>query len=87
MSSEEENIEIQKQLQTLENTARKYLSKEALTRYFTIKSANQEFAVQILIFLSQAINQNYISKQLTDGEFKELLKKLQAPKKDFKIIK
>jgi DNA-binding TFAR19-related protein (PDSD5 family) len=87
MSSEEENIEIQKQLQALENTARKYLSKEALTRYFTIKSANQEFAIQILIFISQAINQNYIKEKLSDAEFKELLKKLQAPKKDFKIIR
>ncbi|MBI2671970.1 hypothetical protein HYX16_03480 [Candidatus Woesearchaeota archaeon] len=87
MSSEEENIEIQKQLQTLENTARKYLSKEALTRYFTIKSANQEFAIQILIFISQAINQKYIKEKLSDEEFKELLKKLQAPKKDFKVIR
>ena len=89
MSNNEENeaLELQRQIQFLENTIKQYLSKEALTRYFTIKSTNPQFALQILGFVHQAINQKYIQNQLSDAEFKDLLKKIQEPKKTFKIRK
>ena len=88
MPNEEANIdEVQKQITFLENNLRKYLSKEALTRYFTIKATKPEFALQISAFVYQAVNQGYIKEKIKDEEFKQLLKKIQEPKKDFKIIK
>ena len=87
MSSNDENLELQKQILALEETIKKYLSKEALTRFYNIKTVNPEFAIQIMVFIREAINQKYINQKLTDSEFKDLLKKLQQPKKDFKIIK
>jgi len=84
---ESKRIELQKQIEVLENTIKNYLSKEAISRYFTIKSTNPEFAIQVALFIYQSVNQNYIKNKLTDSEFKELLKKIQGPKKEFKIIK
>ena len=80
-------IELQKQIQFLENTIRQYLSKEALTRYFTIKSTNPQFAIQVLAFIHQAVTQKHIKNRISDDEFKDLLKRLQEPKKEFRIRK
>ena len=87
MSNKEDDADIQKQINILENTLRTHLSREALTRYFTIKSTNPNFALQVSAFIHQAVNQNYIKGQLTDTEFKDLLRILQEPKKEFKIRK
>ncbi len=87
MPNNPEIEEIQKQILLLENTLREYLDKEALTRYFTIKTANPEFALQAGFFIKQAINQKYINEKLTDAQFKDILKKLQGPKKEFHIRK
>ena len=87
MSNNEENeaLELQKQIDVLETTLKSCLSKDALIRYFTIKSTNPKFALQILAFVHQAVNQKYIKGQLSDNEFKDLLRKLQEPKKEFNI--
>ena len=87
MSNNNEIEEIQKQILLLENNLRNCLSKEALSRYFTIKTANSEFAIQVAAFISQALNQKYINQKLSDAEFKDILKKLQENKKEFRIIK
>ena len=79
--------DIQKQIILLENNLRTYLDKGALSRYFAIKTANPEFALQVGIFIVQSINQKYLNQKLTDAEFKEILKKLQENKKQFRIIK
>lgn len=86
MSNEEIDEEaLKRQVNFWESTLRGYLSKDALTRYFTIKSTNPNFALQILAFVYEAVNQKYIKGQLSDKEFKELLIKLQQPKKEFRI--
>ena len=85
--SNKEDDDIQNQIIFLENTLRAYLSREALTRYFTIKTTNPSFAIQIAAFVHQAVNQKYIKGQLTDTEFKDLIRKLQEPEKKFKIRK
>lgn len=87
MSSEDNEAEIQKQIDFLENNLKLYLSKEALTRYYTIKATNPKFAIQIIAFVHQASNQKYIKGQLNDNEFKDLLRNLQEPKKQFRIRK
>ena len=77
--------ELQKQIILIENNLREHLSKEALTRYFTLKTANPEFALQAGIFIINAVKQNYINQKLNDAEFKDILKRLQGPKKEFRI--
>ncbi len=79
--------EFQKQILLLENNLRTFLDKEALSRYFTIKTANPEFALQVGLFIVNAVNQKYLNQKLTDAEFKEILKKIQENKKQFRIIK
>ena len=87
MSNNNEIEEIQKQILLLENNLRNCLDKDALARYFTIKTANPELAIQVAAFISQAINQRYINQKLTDAQFKDILKKIQENKKGFRLIK
>ncbi|MEK6936481.1 MAG: DNA-binding protein [Nanoarchaeota archaeon] len=87
MSNNNEIEELQKQILLLENNLRNCLSKDALSRYFTIKTANPEFALQAGVFIVQAVNQKYLNEKLSDEEFKGVLRKLQENKKGFRIIK
>jgi DNA-binding TFAR19-related protein (PDSD5 family) len=87
MSNNPEIEELQRQIILIENNLRECLSKDALTRYFTIKAANPQLAIQIGLFIKQATNQKYINQKLSDTEFKDLLKKIQGPKKEFNILK
>ena len=87
MSNNNEIEEIQKQILLLENNLRNCLDKDALARYFTIKTANPELAIQVAAFISQAINQRYLNQKLTDAQFKDILKKIQENKKGFRLIK
>lgn len=90
--SEQENqynqyLEVQKQFDALEQTVKKYLSKEAIARYGNLKAAHQEKAVQIVSVLAQLIQSGQITEQISDETFKSILLRLQQPKKEFKITK
>lgn len=76
---------LQQQIQQLENLVKQYLSKEAITRYNTIKLAHQEFAIHILTLITQLIQANQIKEKLSDEQFKKLIKQIQPQKKEFKI--
>lgn len=81
----EEQQQIQTKLEQLETLVKQFLSKEALQRYGNLKAAHQEKAIQLLVILSQAIQQGQIKEKLTDEKLKEILKQLQPEKKEFKI--
>lgn len=85
MQNSEDLSELQKQISFFENKLSLSLSKEALTRYYTVKSINPEFALKVCIFLNQTITQKYINQKLDDTQFKIILKQLQDSKKEFKI--
>ena len=85
MQNSEDLSELQKQISLFENALRLNLSKEALTRYYTVKAINPEFALKICIFLNQTITQKYINQKLNDTQFRIILKQLQDSKKEFKI--
>ena len=81
----QEQQQIQTQIEQLEVMIKQFLSKEALQRYGNLKAAHQEKAVQLLVVLGQAIQQGQIKEKITDEQLKNILKKLQPEKKDFKI--
>jgi len=80
----EENVkqqfELAKQIQLLENGLRNHLTKEALTRYYNIKTVNKEKAIQILALMMQLIQSGQIKEPLTDARFKEILLLLEQRK-------
>lgn len=87
MNNDENNQqELQKQLQEIENIAKQYLSKEALQRYGNLRTAFPEKAIKVATLIVQLINNSQITEKLDDQKFKYLLSQLEDKKK-FNIIK
>ena len=83
-----EQVELQKQIQQLENSVKPYLSKEAISRYSNLKAAHPDKAIQVLLVIFQGIQSGGINEVIIDDEkFKSLLLQLKQPKKEFKITK
>ncbi|MFH1399389.1 MAG: DNA-binding protein [Candidatus Woesearchaeota archaeon] len=79
----QEQQETQKQIGELEAVVKTRLTKDALQRYGNIKAAYPDKAVQLLVIIGQAI-QNQNITQITDAQLKDLLLRL-SPKKEFTI--
>lgn len=81
MSMEEEQmqaeLELAKQLKIIENAAKIKMSKEAISRYGTLKIAHPEKAVKAISFIAQAVQEGKIQETITDAQFKELLMRIQ----------
>ena len=82
-----EQVELRQQIELLENIAKQYMSKEAISRYGNLKSAYPELALQVSALIAQAIQAGQVREKITDEQFKEVLKRIQRPKKEFKILK
>jgi len=63
-----------------------YLTKEAITRYSSLKIAHPETATKLLVSVYQAIQQGYITEKIDDNKLKEILREIQGHKKDFRIL-
>lgn len=82
----QQNAEIQQQVQALENFVKTKLTKEALVRYGNLKTAHPEKAIQLLALLGQALQTQNI-QQINDEQLKDLLKRMEPAKRDFKITR
>jgi len=81
----QEELQLQQQIQQLEAVVKQFLTKEALQRYGNLKTAHPEKAIQILVILSQLIQQGKIKIKVDDQQLKEILKQITPGKKEFKI--
>ncbi len=81
----QEELQLQQQIQQLEEIVKQFLTKEALQRYGNLKTAHPEKSLQILVILSQLIQQGRIKKKIDDNILKEVLKQITPEKKEFKI--
>lgn len=87
MNQEEiqKQLELQKQVQQLETLVKQHLTREAITRYGSIKAAHPEKAMQTISIIAQLIQSGQITEKITDEQFKNILLKLQQPKQETKI--
>lgn len=81
----EEQQQIQNQVEQLEGLVKQFLTKEALERYGNLKTVHQEKAIKILAIFGQMIQTGQIKSKINDIQFRDILKKLDPPKKEFKI--
>ncbi len=82
---QQEELQLQQQIQQLETVVKQFLTKEALQRYGNLKAAHPEKAIQLLVILSQLIQQGKIKGKVDDQQLKEILKQITPGKKEFKI--
>ncbi|MBW3003537.1 hypothetical protein KY328_03170 [Candidatus Woesearchaeota archaeon] len=78
--------EFNQQVNTLETAVKQHLTKEALSRYGNLKSAHPEKAVQLLTILAQIIQTGKL-QVIGDEQLKDILQRMEPPKKEFKITR
>ena len=86
-SNQEKQLQFLKQLEVLEQKVKLYLSQQSIARYGGIKAANPEKAMRVVLIMAKAIEAGQVKRKLTDEEFKQVLRELQEPKKEFRIKK
>lgn len=79
---QEQQQKIRQQIDALENIVRQKLTKEALSRYGTLKSAHPERAIQLLTLLAQHISEFDV---LDDAQLKTILGQMAPDKKEINI--
>ena len=85
-SQMQQQAEVQQQIQALENLVKLRLTKKAMERYGNLKTAHPEKAVYVLTVLAQSIQTQDI-KQITDEQLKDLLRRMEPKKHEFKITR
>lgn len=77
----QEQLKLKQQLAQIEEIAKKYLTKGALSRLSNIKTINPEKALKISALIAQLAQTNQIHQPITDEQLKNLLLQLQENKK------
>ncbi len=75
---------LQEEVARLEGIVKSKLSREALLRYGNVKAAHKDLALNLVLILSNLIQQGKVQGQISDAQLKDLLGQLSA-KKSFKI--
>ncbi len=81
-AAEDENLKLQ--MKQIEESAKKYLTREALLRFGTLRIAHPEKAMQVAFAISQ-MAQSGLNRKVDDAMLKEILMHLQAERKETKI--
>ncbi|MBW2971014.1 hypothetical protein KY320_02535 [Candidatus Woesearchaeota archaeon] len=82
----QQEAEVARQVEALEQLVRQVLTKDALLRYGNIKAADPDKAMQLLVILGR-IMQTQKVQVITDAQLKQLLKQITPKKRDFKITR
>ncbi len=78
-------IQLQQQIELLENIAKQFMSKDAISRYGNLKSAHPEKAIQSIALIAQAVESGQLKEKLDDDSFKRLLQQITPEKKEFRF--
>ena len=81
----QEQAQVQQQVEQMENIVRQFLTKDALERYGTLKTAHHEKALHLLVVLFQEIQKGQVSGKIDDLTLKKILEQLTPKKKEIKI--
>lgn len=81
----QEQARIQQQIEQIESIVKQVMTKEALARYGSLKTAHHEKALQLLVVLFQAIQKGQVRGEIDDPTLKRVLEQLTPKKKEIKI--
>ncbi|MBI2499419.1 DNA-binding protein [Candidatus Woesearchaeota archaeon] len=80
-------LELQRQIALIEESAKKYLDRDALQRLGNLKSAYPEKALQVSALILQNAEAGNLKRMLNDEQLKQLLISLDEPKREFKFTR
>lgn len=81
----QEQSKIQQQIEQMEDVVRQFMTKEALARYGSLKTAHHDKALQLLAILFQAISRGQIQNKVDDPALKKILEQMTPKKKEIRI--
>ncbi|MEK6983724.1 MAG: DNA-binding protein [Nanoarchaeota archaeon] len=81
----QEQAQVQQQIEQMESIVKQFLTKDALARYGSLKTAHHDKALQLLMILFQAIQKGQIQSEIDDQVLKKILGQLIPKKKEIKI--
>ncbi len=81
----DKQLKLQEQITAIEETAKRFMTRDAITRYGTLKQAHPELAVNVIAMIADAVQSGQINDKIDDNTFKELLKKINESKKETRI--
>lgn len=87
VQQQSEELKLQQQLQELELIIKQLFAKEALERYGNLKVAHPKKAVQLLVIITQLIQNNRLSGKINDATLKSILQQMEGEKKQTNINK
>jgi programmed cell death protein 5 len=82
----QQRAELEQQIVALENGVKSRLTKEAAERYYNIKAANPQLAVQVLLLLAGSIERSPGSL-IDDRKLKGLLERVIPKRRDIRITR
>lgn len=86
IQEQQRQAELRRQYEIQKRAAiQQILTSEARNRIANIRAAKPEFAEQIEIQLIQLAQSGRLKSKITDSQLKEILSRLQARKREFKI--
>ena len=74
-----------KQLALIESISKQKMSREAISRYGTLKIAHPETAIKAIALIAQATQLGQIKDRISDEDFKSILKSVQEGKQEFRF--
>ncbi|MFC1723439.1 DNA-binding protein [Nanoarchaeota archaeon] len=80
-----EEQQVMEQVAQLETAVKQKLDKKALERYGNVKTAHPQKAIQVLAVCAQLIQSGH--NMITDEELKQILIRMEPPKRETKIIR
>ncbi len=86
LQEQQRQVELRRQYEVQKRRAiQQILTPEARSRLANIRTAKPEFAEQLEIQLIQLAQSGRLDSKITDSQLKEILNRLQARKREFKI--
>lgn len=79
--------ELQQQIIQIEDTAKKFMTREAIERYSNIKIANASKALQIVILINELASSGNLKEKITDDQLKQILIQTEPKKRQTRIIR
>ncbi len=83
----QQELALRQQLSQLEEGVKRHLSKDALSRYGTLKVAHPDSAIQLLLVLGRLIQAGRVAAEISDDQLKDLLRQLTPQKRETRITR
>jgi len=81
----DEESKVQQQIEQLESIVSHFLTREAFSRYCSLKTVHKEKSIQLIAVLAQAIQNGQIKQKIDDEMLKKILEQITPKQRDIKI--